>query len=146
MDYELFNLDDFNKNEIMPLFTDEVYSCLTKRNRMQDYLEKDKLIFNEKNRIVYEKTFEYVRMFSKLDEKKILAMRKFIDNITVKNDQKNEHSLEIQFVICKIVDLMPTTLEEISVLIPRFAKFFNFKDGKSIIKKISSIIESDLLN
>nr|UXY88393.1 RNA polymerase II subunit F [Cryptomonas curvata] len=83
-----------------------------------------------------------MNIFSKLEGKKINILRKIINNKINTHPIEMNKNLEIQFIICKIIDLMPISFEEIIILIPNFITLFSIKDGKSLIDTIFYIIKN----
>jgi hypothetical protein len=139
---DISNINNFNENEITPLFTNEIPPYLVKRNNIAKYISNQKLTLEEKNNSIYNKTIEYINIFSKLEGKKINILRKIINNKISTYPKEMNKNLEIQFIMCKIIDLMPISFEEIIILIPNFITLFNIKDGKSLIDTIFYIIKN----
>ena len=115
---------------------------MVKRNIIIKYIGHNKPVLNEKNDIIYSKTLEYINIFSKLEKEKVHILRKIINNNINKFSKKSKRKLQIQFAICKIIDLMPISFEEIVLLIPNFITIFGYKDGKSLINTIFYIIKN----
>ena len=139
---DISNINNFNENEFTPLFTNEIPPYLVKRNNIAKYISNQKLTLEEKNNSIYNKTIEYINIFSKLEGKKINILRKIINNKISTYPKEMNKNLEIQFIMCKIIDLMPISFEEIIILIPNFITLFNIKDGKSLIDTIFYIIKN----
>jgi hypothetical protein len=139
---DISNINNFNENEITPLFTNEIPSYFAKRNNIEKYISNQNLAINEKNISIYNKTIEYINIFSKFEEKKINILRKIINNKISMFPKEMNKNLEIQFIMCKVIDLMPISFEEIIILIPNFISLFGAKDGKSLIDTIFYIIKT----
>jgi DNA-directed RNA polymerase subunit F len=139
---DISNINNFNENEITPLFTNEIPPYLAKRKNIAKYISNQKLTIEEKNISIYNKTLEYMNIFSKLEGKKINILRKIINNKISTYPKEMNKNLEIQFIMCKIIDLMPISFEEIMILIPNFITLFSIKDGKSLIDTIVYIIKN----
>jgi DNA-directed RNA polymerase subunit F len=142
MNKEIYNLNNFNDNEVFPLFTNEIPTLLTKRNSIIKNIYNSTSVLEETENIIFNKTLEYVNLFSKLDKEKVNILRKIITKKINKISTKFNKNLEIQFVICKIIDLMPISFEEVIVLIPNFVSLFGIKEGKSLINTIFYIIKN----
>ncbi|AEA39015.1 RNA polymerase II, subunit F (nucleomorph) [Cryptomonas paramecium] len=127
-------LSSFDKNKIMPLFIDEVLFFLLKKNSNLNVF---------KNNNFYIKIFEYVIFFSKLKKETTRKLRIFMEKKISKFFK--HQNLEIYFIICKFIDLMPVTVQEINTIVPEFKNFFNFKNGRFLFDTIFHIIKNQFI-
>nr|UXY87893.1 RNA polymerase II subunit F [Cryptomonas curvata] len=139
---QMYNLNNFNENEIFPLFTSEIPGLLKRRNITIEDITNKTSSLKEPNNIIYNKTLEYVNIFSKLGKEKVIILRKIITKKISKTPTEFNKNLEIQFIVCKIIDLMPISFEEVVILVPNFVALFGLKDGKSLINTIFYIIKN----
>ena len=141
MDTKISEVLGISGENLTPLFICEVYFHLNRRSILLKSISEENVNSSKNSTIIYNKTYEYVKNFSKLDSKKTRNLRQFINTKIIFNNKiKSSICFEIQFIVCKIVDLMPLTFDEISILLPNFSKVLSYNNRKHILRSIFNII------
>jgi hypothetical protein len=104
-----------------PIFMGEVNLYLKERFKNLNITGDTKV-----NNDLIQKVIDYSFKFLKTIEKeKIAKLRKYIDLETGQTCVKNENKFQAEFILCKMVDLKPQSLNIALKLFPEYIKYFN---------------------
>ena len=104
-----------------PLFIDEVFYFIVKRNNMIKKYSKTNTVMNKK-KIAIDKFFKYVKFFSKFNQFACIKIRLFIQKKLYHIKIKNH--LKFNLFFCKIIDILPN---KVSMLFIIKLFFFQYK-------------------
>ncbi|AFP65280.1 RNA polymerase II, subunit F (nucleomorph) [Chroomonas mesostigmatica CCMP1168] len=126
-----------SRKSIYPLSISEVFYFVQKRKFLiEDFNIIEKEAPEHKN-VIFEKTYEYTKRFSQIGKYKPSLIRnillKFSNNIEI----LRKGIFKIRINVCKIIDLIPYTVREACILIPKLTEVFGPKEIKLIIGLIS---------
>jgi DNA-directed RNA polymerase subunit F len=123
MELEEIGNFDYNEKESSPMFLKEVLEICEKR---KFYLYHFDEYFPGKiggQNFIIEKTIEYAKRFSKIEQKDSKKIRNFLEEFIIKKKKKN--SLELRIYLCKIIDLLPKSVSFFIHDLVNKKKFYN---------------------
>jgi len=130
-------VEDISSERCManPIFIEEVNLYLKERFK-NDSINLGEEVFNESTK----KVIKYCLKFCYLKKDKVKKIRNYINGIKENSILNNEEIVQAEIILCKIIDLNPSSYKILLTLLPGHKRYFTQNQFRKHYNKLHSIM------